>query len=239
MTDIHCHIIHGVDDGSYDIEESLKMAQLAADGGTEIIVATPHCNSEIYPNYWDADLKNRFMQLRNRISSEKIPVKLCLGHEILADGNFIELLKKGNLLTLNNSRYPLVEFDFLEHSESVFSKLEKLIAEGFVPIVAHPERYAFVNEDIDAVFMLKRIGCLLQINRGSIRGSFGRQIEETANVILENELADFIASDAHSPYMRTTYLADIHEFISETYSMDYARLLLSDNPNRVLQNKKI
>ncbi len=239
MPDIHCHIIHGVDDGSFDINESLEMAKLAVEGGTDIIVATPHSNSEVYPNYWDANLRDRFVELKNSIAAENIPVKLCLGHEILADGNFIELLKKGKLLTLNGSRYPLVEFDFLEHSVSVFPKLEKLIAEGFVPIVAHPERYAFVHEDFDTVYELKEMGCLLQINKGSIKGSFGRKIYDTAHEILGNELADFVASDAHSPYMRTTYLADVHESVSVMYSVDYAEQLFKINPLTILKDKKI
>ena len=113
-----------------------------------------------------------------------------------------------------------------------------LVAEGLTPIVAHPERYALVAEDVFAPFRLKNMGCLLQINKGSLKGSFGREAYRASMAIVENELADFIASDAHSPYMRTPFLADAYDIVCDVCSEEYAELLLVQNPIRVLQNKK-
>lgn len=240
MFDIHCHILYGLDDGSDNIEESVRMARLAADGGTKAIVATPHSNiPDSFQNFFDSSYVDRFKELNARLKAEKIDLKIYPGHEIFAYGNFVELIKKKKLLTLNNSDYPLVEFAFTEHSESVYEKLRALIAEGFTPIIAHPERYAFVIEDENAPLRLKNMGCLLQVNKGSLKGSFGRAPFAAANAMIENELADFIASDAHSPYMRTPFLADAYEIISEIHSEEYAVLLLRENPLRVLQNQKI
>ena len=114
-----------------------------------------------------------------------------------------------------------------------------LVAEGLTPIVAHPERYAFVAEDDFAPYRLKALGCLLQINKGSLKGNFGRGAYLASNYIIKNELADFLASDAHSPYMRTPYLADLFELIKEIHSAEYADLLMNINPSYILQNKKI
>ncbi len=240
MVDIHCHIMPGFDDGSDNIEESVRMARLAVEGGTTAIIATPHSNiPNSYQNYCDGDYVEKFKALKARLADEKIPLKIFPGHEIFAAENFIESIKSKKLLTLCNSDYPLVEFNFTEHSDSVFKKLQMLTAEGLIPIVAHPERYAFVAEDDSAPLKLKKIGCLLQINKGSLKGNFGRNAYMASDYIVENELADFIASDAHSPYMRTPYLADAYEIITEIHSAEYADLLLNINPSAVLQNKKI
>lgn len=240
MIDIHCHILPGLDDGSDNIEESVRMARLAVDGGTRAIIATPHSNIPgSYQNHCDKAYVIAFRDLQKRLEEENIPLKILPGHEIFAADNFIELIKSKKLLTLNNSVYPLVEFGFTEHSDSVFEKIEMLLAEGFTPIIAHPERYAFTAEDIFAPFRLKNMGCLLQINKGSLKGSFGREAYFASHAIIENELADFIASDAHSPYMRTPFLADAYDIVSEIRSDNYAELLLVQNPIKVLQNKKI
>lgn len=240
MVDIHCHILPGLDDGSDNIEESVRMARLAVEGGTSTIIATPHSNiPNSYQNYCDKDYVECFKALKTRLAEEKIPLKIFPGHEIFATDNFVELIKSKKLLTICNSDYPLVEFNFTEHSESVYEKLDMLTAEGFTPIVAHPERYAFVAEDDSATLKLKDLGCLLQINKGSLKGNFGRNAYFLSHAIIENEIADFVASDAHSPYMRTPYLADAFEIISEIHSEEYADLLLNINPSAVLQNKKI
>lgn len=240
MVDIHCHILPGLDDGSDNIEESVRMARLAVKGGTKAIIVTPHSNiPDSYQNYCDKAYVEKFKALNSRLKDENIPLKIYPGHEIFAAGNLVEMIKSKKLLTLCDSDYPLVEFGFTEHSDSVYEKLQLLIAEGLTPIVAHPERYAFVAQDESAPHRLKNMGCLLQINKGSLKGSFGRGALAVSHGIIEYELADFVASDAHSPYMRTPYLADAHEIISDIHSEEYADLLLSINPAKILKNKKI
>lgn len=240
MVDIHCHILHGLDDGSDNIEESVKMAKLASESGTKAIIATPHSNiPDSFENYFSKAYAEKFFELNKRLAAENIPVKIYPGHEIFAAGNFIELIKRKRLVTLNNSVYPLIEFDFYEHPKTVFPKLEQLLAEGYVPVVAHPERYEFIQYDEEAAEHIKEIGCLIQLNKGSITGKFGRSAQHTAHRILDARLADFVASDAHSPYMRTPRLEKTHEIIGEIYSYDYAQLLLSENPTKLIKNQKI
>lgn len=240
MVDIHCHILPGLDDGSDNMEESLRMARIAVDGGTHIIVATPHSNiPDSFENYFGKTYAEIFNLFKAKLKEENIPLRILPGHEIFASENIVGLLKKKSLLSLGKSDYPLVEFDFNQQAASVYSKLGMLVAEGLTPIVAHPERYAFIAEDESAPYLLKNMGCLLQINKGSLKGGFGKNAYDTAHYMLKNELADFVASDAHSPYMRTPYLADAYEIISEIYSEDYANLLLSLNPMKVIENKKI
>lgn len=240
MIDIHCHILYGLDDGSDNIEESVRMAEIAVRSGVKAIIATPHSNvPDSYRNFWSNDISQRLALLNRRLEQDGIPLKIFPGNEIFAGNDVAQLIKSKKLLTLNNSIYPLVEFDFFERSDTVYRQLESLVAEGYVPIVAHPERYAFVHEDESAVYRLKSIGCLLQLNKGSINGSFGRNAFFSSRAILSDELADFVASDAHSPYMRTPFLEEAHEEVSIMTSYDYAELIFSQNPAKVLLNKKI
>ncbi len=240
MVDIHCHILPGFDDGADNFEESLRMARIAAGGGTKAIIVTPHSNiPDSYRNYLDKSYVDTFKDLKVKIKEQKIPLDIYPGHEIFATDNIIDPIKRKKLLTLCNSDYPLVEFGFKERSESVYEKLQILVAEGLTPIVAHPERYAFVFENGSAPLILKNMGCLLQINKGSLKNKFGDKAYDVSQALIKREVADFVASDAHSPYMRTPYLADAHEIISELHSEQYADLLLSINPEKVLKNEKI
>ena len=240
LNDIHCHILFGLDDGSVSYEESVEMARLARSGGTKKIIATPHSNvTGSYRNMWCTEFYDMLERLNNSLSEHGCDIEIFPGQEIFCGEKFLEHLLDGRLITLNNSRYPLVEFGFFEHSASVFTKLRKLIAEGYVPVVAHPERYAFLCEDNAAAKKLRKMGCLLQVNKGSVQGKFGRSAFNTAEFLLENSLADFVASDAHSPYMRTPYLAETFEFVCSNYSFDYARLLFSENPSAVIENKDV
>lgn len=240
MFDIHCHILYGLDDGSSGVEESLKMIDIARSGRTQGIIATPHCNVPgSYRNHWGEDLENRLKAIQKRLSENSDPFEVYPGQEIFCDGNFLEMLKNGELITLNHSRYPLVEFDFTERSSSVYEKLESVLAEGYTPVVAHPERYAFVQESPDAIFHMKRMGCLLQINKGSLKGAFGQGAFAASHFLVAHRLADVMASDGHSPYVRTPYMADAYEIICENYSYDYAELIAGINPQRIIEDKSI
>lgn len=240
MFDIHSHILYGVDDGAQSFEESVKMAENAALHGTKGIVATPHTNVPgSYGNFWGPDLLEMVKNLRAALKENYIDVQIFCGQELFCTSDTVDYLKNGEVITLNNSRYPLVEFDFYEYSDSVYSKLKKIISEGYVPIVAHPERYAFVSEEEDAAIKLKKLGCILQINKGSLTGKFGENAFFTGRRLIEERLADVIASDSHSPYVRTTNLENVHELISEEYSPNYADMLFDINPKRILLDKEI
>ena len=240
MIDIHCHILPQMDDGAGSYIDSIEMAQLAAISGTSSIVVTPHCNiPNAFCNYWTPEIQAVFDRLQTEVSARKIPVTLHPGQEIFLASDFISLIKQGSLISLNHSRYFLVEFSPYENVSIVIRKLQKMIAEGCIPIVAHPERYSFVHEHDDMVYRMKELGCLIQINKGSLKGRFGRKAMKSAFRILDHYDADFVASDGHSQYRRTPWLADAYEIICERFSSDYADFLLNDNPQRVLKNEKI
>lgn len=240
MFDIHCHIIPDVDDGSDSFEESVKMAKLAYKCGTRAIVATPHSNQlGSYENFWNEKLHDKVLTLRKLLSENKIPLSIFCGQEIFCNSSTVDNLREGKLITINNSKYLLIEFDFNEYSTTVYRRIGQIIAEGYVPVIAHPERYSFVSEESDAVIKMKGMGALMQINKGSIYGGFGSGSRHNAYKMLNERLVDFVASDAHSPYMRTTDMSSAHEMISEMFSLDYAEYIFSENPRLLVANKKI
>lgn len=238
--DIHCHILPGVDDGSGNLNDSIEMAQLAAESGTVGIIATPHCNIPgVFDNYWCSEFRDNLQRLRKALSEKNIPVEIYQGQEIFLSKYFEERLEKRDFITLNNSRYMLTEFDFRIDEATAISRLESLASHGYVPVVAHPERYGFVIENPAVIKKIRSLGALIQVNAGSIIGDFGLYIKKTAEKIIGSALADFVASDAHSQYSRTPNLAYIHEFISENYSYDYADILIKVKPIKVINNETI
>lgn len=240
MTDIHCHIIPGVDDGAGNLDDGLEMARLARSSGVTHIIATPHCNIPgSFANRWTPALSARFQTLKQALKDRGIGVELHAGQEIYLTRQVPELLRGGELITLAGSRYLLVEFGPEETEGMALRKLQQILAEGYTPIVAHPERYGFFTEDKNAMYRLKEIGALLQINKGSLKGRFGRRALVCADRMLRYRQADFVASDAHSQYSRTPYLADVHELLCEGYDADYAELLLRENPRRVIENQPV
>ncbi len=238
--DLHCHLLPGLDDGAFSTDESLQMAEMAADASSGCIVCTPHVFSEKPSSA--RDLIQLYRQVYDLIRENEIPIRLSLGQEIFLGQNIkqtADMLEKGILLTINRTLYPLVEVHPEESEETVFMKLSVLISRGFMPILAHPERYAFAWENPAFLVRLKKAGVLLQVNKDSITGGFGSTIRKTAEYMLSMYMADFVASDAHSPTRRTPPLLQTYEYISNTFSEEYADLLLHTNPLHVLRNETV
>ncbi len=234
MIDMHCHILPGVDDGSQHLYDSLEMAHLAAESGVVGIVATPHCVKD------GADaVRKSFSLLREAIKKNRIPVELFLGMEIFGTHNTAELLKEGKLFTVNGSIYPLIEFDFYAEGSETTRILREVVREGYRPIVAHPERHEFVARDPKIVNVWRDLGCYLQINKGSLLGRFGMQAQRLAFMLIERNLAEIVASDAHSPAVRTTWMRDVKELLSREFSAETAEKLLVENPLRILKNEQL
>ena len=238
MIDLHCHILPLVDDGSSGSEESLLMLAKAAAAGTTVMVATPHANL-FSSNDCLAErmILDRIDQLRCAARKENLAIEILPGQEVCLEGNYRMLLQEGKFLSLNSSRYMLVEFDFRRNGKEAMERLSTVQAAGYVPVLAHPERFSFLTKNRKHAHYLKENGILLQINSGSLFGEFGENAHETALWMLENRLADFVASDGHSPYRRIPVLENAHEYISERFSIEYADFLLESNPNNLLHNK--
>jgi protein-tyrosine phosphatase len=237
MIDIHAHIMPGIDDGAETMREAIHMLRTASEKGVHTIAVTPHCNIEgLYENYYDECFFDRFHKLEAEIVKEKIAVKIVPGMEVYASEEVPELLQKGRIITLNGSRYLLIEFGNQKDLPLINFVINELVALGYIPIIAHPERYPYVHKIPVMASQWLEKGCLLQVNKGSILGSFGRHARNTAIYMLKHNMVSFIASDAHSSLMRNTDMSAVYDFIRNNYSEETAHMLLEVNPGKVIYN---
>lgn len=234
MIDLHSHILPELDDGAQSLSEALAMARMAVDSGITAMVATPHCVDDR-----TKDVHAAWQLLREALQENGIPLKLYPGMEIFGTVDTVRLLKEGRLFTLNGSRYPLVEFSFQSSGEEETYILSSLCKAGYRPIVAHPERYVYIQRNPRLANQWHRMGCLMQVNRGSILGRFGRGAQAMGVELVERGFAAVVATDAHSSRMRTPWMRDIREVLAKEVSPQCARTLLLDNPKRILKNERL
>ena len=237
MIDIHAHILPGLDDGAQDIYDALEMANLAVESGITEMIATPHCNIPgMFRNYYDGDYKKVFQATEQVLKEEGVPLKLYPGVEVFMTPDVPSLLKEGKIRTLKGGHYILVEFGFDEDPDFATDMLTKMRNLGLHPIVAHPERYEFVQDTPQIVYEWRKKKCLMQLNKSSLMGSFGKHAYRTAHQLLAHNLASVIASDAHSPVRRTPYMLDVYDRLSEDYSEKYLKVLFEENPKRICRD---
>lgn len=240
MIDIHAHILPGVDDGAEKLDSALEMATLAVESGVTTVVATPHCvEFSRQSNLWGSELIHRIRDFQQALNNAGIPLEILPGMEIFGTENVPALLRKKRMIGLNESRYPLVEFPFYNYAGPATEILEEILELGMRPVVAHPERYQYVQEDPTILNLWVQMGCLLQINKGSLLGRFGPYERRLAFELVDRGFAFAVASDAHSPMVRTTWMQDVDRLLREEFSGAAAEVLLERNPQKLLHNETI
>lgn len=237
MVDLHCHILPDVDDGANTIDVSCEMAAIAAASGVDTIVATPHCNTrnEI-KNYRSPVLDAQFRMLQEAFDFYRIPVRVLPGAEVMVRDDMAQLLSEQRFYTLAGSKYLLTEFYFDTPPEYINRELARIASAGFVPVIAHPERYFAVNNSPELVRDWHERGYVIQINKGSLLGRFTEDAYEVSRALLDMHIADVIASDAHHFETRTPDMSELCMWLEDYYSEDYIRLLVEHNPRRIIEN---
>ena len=230
VTDIHTHIVPGVDDGSRNLVESIELIESAVAQGVGIIVATPH--SWGIDNCGFGHMFSRFKDLREAVRARQIPVQLHLGCEMLVFADTIDdcirKLNDGRYPTLAGSHFVLTEFDPYETQDNMEYCLERIIAAGYVPVIAHAERYRRIT--ISDIGALKNLGAMIQINGYSIANEKNCQTRQLANDCLAARMVDFIGSDTHRLDHRPPVIKDGVAALVERYSKDYAERVTMLNP---------
>lgn len=239
MIDIHCHILPHFDDGSSCLEESLEMARMAVASGTTAIVSTPHFPAK--PDFLEhlPVILGKYNTLRDALEQAGIDLKLIPGAEILCLPDTPWMAENRQLPTIGDTDYLLTEFYFDESSGYINRMLENLSAAGYRPVIAHPERYRAVQTDPKLAEYWFRSGYVLQVNKGSLLGSFGSRPEGTATEMLKRGLVHLIASDAHSATQRTPHMVALHRWLRAHCDEEYIRILLDRNPGRLIENREM
>lgn len=240
MKDMHNHILFSIDDGSKNIESSIEMLKKAQENGIDEMILTPHyiLNSKYNANN---ELKNKLLdELNERCEVEGINIKLHIGNEVWADEGIPELIKKGEISTLNNSRYLLIEFPLHNEDKRAQQIIFEIISHNYIPIIAHPERYDYLKDDPDKIKEYLRLGALLQGNYLSLFGKYGRRSKKVLKYYIKNNWITFFGSDIHRP---------TDDFKSKKFEKKLWRLVKKDknkfddlfykNINRIINNEEI
>lgn len=195
--DIHCHLLPGIDDGSKTIEESIETLRRAEEEGVTEIVLTPHYIENTRYNCNNKNKKELFEELKKAMASAGINIKIYLGNENYISNNFVDLMTKKEIMTINNSRYLLFEFPLNQIYQNSKEILYELVTMGCVPILAHPERYRDFQKHPELAEEYASMGILLQGNYKSLLGKYGRGAKKTLKIFLKKGLITFMGSDMH------------------------------------------
>lgn len=236
MIDIHSHILQGVDDGSEDLDMSIGMARMYLDNGIEEVIATPH-----YIEKDEESLSRNTKALKileERLEEEAIPLKVYLGNEVYISMEVLEDIKESRVATLNGSRYVLLEFPMREVPIYAENVLYELLVNGYIPIIAHPERYIEIQKDPNILFQFLKNGALAQLNLPSLEGLYGRGVKETAELLVNHRMIQFVGTDSHTDRRRSPKVEDSLIALKNMVSREQYRNLTYENASNVLKDKE-
>lgn len=237
ITDLHNHILYGVDDGAASLESSMEIIKREYEQGVRNIIFTPHFHiGECMPE--QEKVESHFDKLKKEVEKVYPDMALFLGNEIMACNDMVSMLEEGKLRTLAGSRYVLVEFYPTVRAAEMEKYLRDLLNGGYIPIIAHCERYSCLRKKIGILNkeMMKHfieMGVFLQVNASSV---FGRDKKFVSKLIQENMLY-FIGTDAHSTGRRGVFWEECIEQLQKKCSQGYIRWLLEENPKKVIDDK--
>lgn len=230
--DIHSHLLPGVDDGAQTIDESLFLLQQAITDGVEYIVLTPHYIKNGEFRLKRKDIITRYQEFKNIVLSKGLDINLLLGNELYIHQDLDEMIMKKEVCSLNNTSYVLVEFPFNKYKDEYDEYLYNISLNENKIIIAHPERYQFVQENTNFCKRWINEGYYLQVNQNSLFNN----CEKAAMKLLDNNWVSFIASDAHNEN-RPCKLSKAYKKIVNHYGQDLAEELFYQNAVKLLKNK--
>jgi len=239
MVDLHCHILHGLDDGAKSLDEAAEMAKMAEIDGITQIVATPHLFRGDFTPKDLGVIQRKIDELSYVLEKNRIGVEIIKGAEVHISHNLIDEIRKNrDHLVLNGSSYIILEFPAGHVFSGVKELLFDLLSEGMRPIIAHPERNYVFMRNPDLLYELVEAGALTQANSGSFTGLYGRQVEETAFRFLELNLTHLMGSDAHNPRPSSLWFSQALKNMGEKTGQEVS-YLVNDNPHAVLEGREL
>lgn len=234
MIDIHSHILNNVDDGSRSVNDSINIIKnLYINGFTDIIL-TPHYIEYSSYNSDKMNNENKLKIIEDKLKEENININLYLGNEIFITENILELLKKREISSLNNSKYLLIELPMNGNYNNYIEIFKELIENGYIVILAHPERYISFQKDFEKIIELKNIGILFQCNIGSLFGKYGRESKKLIKKLAKFKIIDFLATDIHNNKFDYSYFNKINSKLRKYYTKNEIEDITINNPKKIL-----
>lgn len=229
MKDIHSHILYGIDDGSGSYEKSISLLENMKLQGITDIVCTPHYIVGSNYNYDNKYKRNLINQL-----AKKTNINLYMGNEIFIDKDIDNYIKKEKISTINNSRYILIEFPLFNKLNNIDDILDDLIKKKYIPIIAHPERYEYLDINYFNKLILK--GCILQGNITSLSKKYGRNVKKRLKELLNNNMIHVMGTDTHcNIYDINKLIKKLNKLIDEETFIN----ITEKNFDKIINNENI
>jgi len=233
-TDIHSHVIWGVDDGAETPEETFRMLKEAVKDGIDRIICTPHITPGVY-DFPEEVFDEHFREAEEYIRSEGLPLKLYKGAELLYTDNTPRLLREGRTKTMAGTRYAMIEFSPTDSKEHIFDALRKVAGAGMIPIIAHMERYPAIKSLDQVRDMKKRFCALVQINARSLTRKQPLLRRKFFDGLFTEGLVDFVATDTHAMEGRETCMTAGMAALKEKYG-ELAEKRIREMPEMILES---
>lgn len=236
MIDIHAHIIPNIDDGSKSVEETFNLINEAKEAGFTDIILTPH----YITNYYEtpgAEVKFWTEALQKIANEKNLKINLHPGMEIYISEELNDLAKDGTVITLANSNYILIEFPMnttMRNADEILFIMRNM---GYKIIIAHPERYKCIQENIEYAMQLVEEGCMLQSNYGSIVDIYGKEAKKTLKKLLKMDLVSFFGTDTHKEGTIYQIMPQILKKLRKTISEEKLYEITTENPRKILENQ--
>jgi tyrosine-protein phosphatase YwqE len=196
FTEIHCHLLPGIDDGAKSLEEAAALVNRFEKIGAGTIICTPHVMESVWENTAET-ITQKLNELEAYLQTQGTQnITLRAAAEYMLDSQFEQLLKSEKLLTLKDP-YILVELSYFSAPINLFELLFSIQVAGYIPVLAHPERYNYFHHNMDIYRKLKDAGCLFQLNLLSLSNYYGPKVQATALQLLKQNLIDFAGTDTH------------------------------------------
>jgi protein-tyrosine phosphatase len=235
MIDLHSHILPGIDDGSRNLEMSLAMARMAVDDGIRIMACTPHIYPGLYLNDTAGILAAR-NALQRALDEAAIPLQLTIGADVHLVPGLLKGLRAGTVPCLHQTRYLLLEPSHHVAPPHFQESIFKLVAEGYVPVITHPERLTWVEDNYAVFGDLVRQGCWLQVTAGAVTGLFGTRAKYWAERFLGDGLTHILATDTHSSGRRSPVMSKARDVAERMLGPAEAQLLVQGRQQKILED---
>lgn len=233
ITDIHSHMLPGVDDGPKHMDMSMKMLNMAYSQGVRKIFATPHYSINMPADYGKR-AEQAYMEIQEKAAEEFGDMAIYMGAELYMENGIVDALKKGHAFTMNGTDYVLCEFSFNGGYRQMYEGIRQLVQARYKPIMAHVERYKCLYGHIERIEELRQMGVLMQLNAEAVIGSPVSPYVRYGKKLLKGHAIDFVASDAHNITDRCPNIAASIERIRKICGTQEIEDMLNKNAASIL-----
>ncbi len=236
LSDIHCHMLYGVDDGAGSAGTMRRMIDRAYVGGVRVLCMTPHYNPEYFHCPPEVILQ-RYSEAVEYAKEKYADLRICLGQEIYYHHDSVDDLLSGKCLTLNRTRNVLVEFGPYDDKSAIIGGIGKLLCSGFIPVIAHVERYASLRRSRNDIAELRDRGAYIQVNSASVIGDRGFMTKRFVMSLIKAGCVDVIADDCHNMKEKIPCQDKAYKTVCDKFGREVADELFVKNPLYLLKGQ--